>query len=186
MKTAILSALLAAFVAQAHADDFTTSLDNARKAYEKGDMDIAREELNYATQLLGQMRAGKLEQVLPDALPGWERKQSESASNSGLAMLGGGTTATAEYSQDDKSVQIAIITDSPMIASMGLLFNNPALAGADGLMKRIAGQKAMVKKDGEITTMIDNRIMVTVNGNAASADLEAYFQAIDFKSLKSF
>lgn len=186
MKTTILSALLAAFVAQAHADDFTTSLDSARKAYEQGDIDTAREELNYATQLLGQMRAGKLEEVLPDALPGWERKQSESANNPGLAMLGGGTTANAEYRKDGKSVKIAIVTDSPMIASMGMLFNNPALAGADGRMKRIAGQKAMVKKDGDITAMIDNRIMVTVNGSAASADLEAYFQAIDFKSLKSF
>ncbi len=168
------------------ADDFTTSLDNARQAYEKGDMDLAREELGIATQFLGQIRAKNLQKLLPEALPGWKRELGESDSNAGLAMMGGGTTASASYSKGDQDVSINIVADSPMIASMAMIFSNPAIGGKQGQIKRLAGQKAMVNGEGEITALVDNRVMVTVDGNATAADREAYFSAINFKSLKSF
>gem|GEM_PF-6249277 len=102
-KTAIAIALAVASTV-VYADDFTETLDNARQAYEEGDINGAKEELEYATQLLGQMRSKELQSFLPEALDGWERKDAEDskASNGGLAMLGGGTTAEATYKQGNR------------------------------------------------------------------------------------
>jgi hypothetical protein len=57
-------------------------------------------------------------------------------------------------------------------------------------MQRIADQKAMVTydpatKDGEVTLVVANRFMVTVEGDGAEQqDLLAYAGAIDFKKLQ--
>lgn len=174
------------FASSAHADEFLTSLDAARKAYEKGDVNAVREELDYARQLLGQMRASNLEDLLPAARDGWERQKAESNSQAGMAMFGGGTTTEARYTRDGDRVTIGIVADSPLIASMSMIFSNPALAGANGQMKRIKGQKALIKEDGEITTLVDGRILVTVSGNASAEDMQAWFEAIEFDKLKGF
>jgi len=185
MKKLIIGVSIAALSSLASADDFTTTLDNVRQAYEEGDIAAAKEELDYAGQLLGQMRAKKLQSLLPDALDGWTRKDAE-VSNAGTAMFGGGTTAKAEYQKGKDRISISIITDSPMLASMAMLFSNPAMAGTQGTMKRINRQKVMVKKDGSITAMVDKRIMIEISGRAPAEDKEAYFEAIDIKELKDY
>ncbi|MFK7962595.1 MAG: hypothetical protein AB8C46_01370 [Burkholderiaceae bacterium] len=185
MKKLIIGAALAGLCTMATADDFTTTLENVRQAYEEGDIAGAKEELDYAGQLLGQMRAQKLQSLLPEALSGWTRKDAE-ASNAGTAMFGGGTTAKAEYRKGKDRINVSIITDSPMLASMAMLFSNPAMAGTQGTMKRINRQKVMVKKDGSITAMVDKRIMIEIKGRAPAADKEAYFAAIDMKELKAY
>jgi len=185
MKKLIIGVALAGLSSLACADDFTTTLENVRQAYEEGDIAGAKEELDYASQLLGQMRAQKLQSLLPVALDGWTRKDAE-ANNAGAALFGGGTTAKAEYRRGKDRISISIMTDSPMLASMAMLFNNPAMAGTQGTMKRINRQKVMVKKDGSITAMVDKRIMIEVSGRAPAEDKEAYFKAVDLKGLKAY
>jgi len=185
MKKLIIGIAIAGLSSLAIADDFTTTLDSVRAAYEEGDIAAAKEELDYASQLLGQMRAKKLESLLPEALDGWTRKDAK-ASNAGAAMFGGGTSANAEYSRGKDRIKISIITDSPMLSSMAMMFNNPALAGTQGTVKRINRQKVMVKKDGGITAMVDKRIMVEVSGRGPAEAKEAYFKAIDIKALKAY
>ncbi|MGH1360002.1 MAG: hypothetical protein ACRBC3_14665 [Burkholderiaceae bacterium] len=186
MKKFIIGALIATTATWAQADDFSDTLENAKQAYAEGDIGGAKEELAYASQLLGQMRAKQLESYLPEALDGWTRKENKSSSNAGAAMFGGGTAANVEYRRGKDRVKINLVTDSPMLASMGMLFNNPALAGTQGTMKRINRQKVLVKKNGAITAMIDKRIMVEVSGRAPAEDIEAYFKGIDIKGLKSY
>ncbi len=186
MKKLLIGLMIAGASGWACADDFTDTLENARQAYDEGDVAGAKEELAYATQLLGQMRAQQLEGFLPEALDGWEKKESKGNSSAGVAMFGGGTTANAEYRRGKDSLKINIVTDSPMLASMGMLFSNPAMAGSQGSMKRINRQKVLVKQDGSITAMIDKRIMIEVSGRAPAEDKEAYFKAIDIKGLEKY
>lgn len=185
MKKLIIGIAIAGLSSLAIADDFTTTLESVRQAYDDGDIAAAKEELDYAGQLLGQMRAQKLQTLLPAALDGWTRKDAK-ASNAGSAMFGGGTSANAEYRRGKDRIKVSIITDSPMLSSMSMLFSNPALAGSQGTMKRINRQKVMVKKDGSITAMVDKRIMVEVKGRGPAEDKEAYFKAIDIKGLKAY
>ncbi len=186
MKRLLIGALIASFSILAQADDFTDTIENAKQAYADGDIAGAKEELAYASQLLGQMRAKQLESLLPEALDGWTRKEDKSSANAGAAMFGGGTTANVEYRRGNDRVKISIITDSPMLASMSMLFSNPALAGTQGTMKRINRQKVLVKKDGAISAMVDKRIMVEVSGRAPAEAFEAYFKAIDMKGLQAY
>ena len=185
MKELIIGIAIAGLSSLAIADDFTTTLENARQAYDEGDVAAAKEELDYASQLLGQMRAESLQSLLPSALDGWTRKDAK-ASNAGTAMFGGGTSANAEYSSGKDRVKVSIITDSPMLSSMAMLFSNPALAGSQGTMKRINRQKVMVKKDGSITAMVDKRIMIEVSGRGPAEAKEAYFKAIHLRGLKAY
>ncbi|MGB7182430.1 MAG: hypothetical protein WBD51_10890 [Burkholderiaceae bacterium] len=186
MNKIFIAAALAVSSGLVSADDFTDTLENARQAYEEGDIGAAREELVYATQLLGQMRTKKLIGFLPEAIDGWERKDAKDQGGAGLSVMGGGTTATANYKNDKEQIKISIIADSPMIQGLSMLFSNAALAGSQGTMKRIARQKVMVKPDGSLTTLVDKRIMVEVSGRAPAEIKEAYFKLIDFKALAAY
>ena len=185
MKKLLIGVLIAGAAGWANADDFTDTIENASKAYAEGDISGAREELSYATQLLGQMRATQLQGFLPEAPEGWTKKDSE-GNSAGVAMFGGGTTANADYRRGKDSVNVSIVTDSPMLASMSMLFTNPAMAGSQGSLKRINRQKVLIKNDGSITAMIDKRIMVEVKGRSSAEDKEAFFKAIDINGLKDY
>ena len=183
-KTAIALALAAAST-MVVADDFTETLDNARKAYEEGDISGAKEEIDYAKQLLNQMRGNELKSFLPEPLVGWERNDSKSKSgNSGLAVFGGGTTAEATYTLGDEKVSVSIVADSPMVQGLGMIFSSMGTA-AGGTVKRINRQKVMVQDDS-LMTIINKRIVVNVKGSASMESKEAYFAQIDFKGLKAF
>lgn len=185
--TATLAAIvLAAAPLAASADEFAEVLEQARKAYADGDLAATNEELKYATQLLGQMRAAKLEALLPAAPSGWTRAEAKSQNAAGMAMFGGGMTAEATYKKDRERVVVSVLTESPMVASMAMMFDNAAIAGAQGTLKRIEREKVLIKPEGELMSLIDNRILVTVKGKSGADTLEQFFRAIDLKALKAF
>ncbi|MEZ5741907.1 MAG: hypothetical protein R3E68_22355 [Burkholderiaceae bacterium] len=183
----LVAASLLVLAMPASADDFTDTLDSAKKAYAEGDFATASEDLTYATQLLSQKRAANLGSFLPKALAGWtmDDQKSGSSAGAGLAAFGGGTSAEASYRKGDDTVRISIVADSPLIASMAMIMNSAA-AASQGTVKRINREKVMVKEDGELQSMVDNRILVSVTGSGSAQDKEAYFKEIDFKGLKAF
>ncbi|MGB0847094.1 MAG: hypothetical protein ACPGSM_10230 [Thiolinea sp.] len=182
---AIILATSMTCMTTAIADDVSDAIDEASKAYESGDVNTAVENLNFAVQLLQQMKGEKLSELLPEALDGWTAGEAESAAV-GAAMFGGGLTAKRSYQKDKSKVKIEIVTDSPMIQSMVALFTNPLFGASGGKMTKINGHKAMLeynkkRQKGEYKLMINNRYMVTVNGRKVEADeLKAYVEAIPF------
>lgn len=183
VKLALLAALITAPVL---ADDVTDSIEEASAAYESGDVATAVDSLNYAVQLLQQMKGDALTQLLPEPLAGWEAGEAESAAV-GAAMFGGGLTAERGYKKDKSRVDIQIVTDSPMLQGMMAMFTNPMFAASSGgKMVKINKQKAIVKYDkaakkGEIQLVVNNRHMVIVTGSKVSQDeLTEYAEAIDF------
>lgn len=191
MKKTLLTVGLLACFSLAHADDFSETLKTAKEAYDEGDLAGAQEELNYARQLLGQMRAKALQGFLPEALPGWERNVAKDSRSGGggLAIMGGGVTASAKYKATEgrDRLTISLIADSPMLQGMGMLFSNAAMAGSgQGEMKRIKRQKVLVKANGDLTTLIDKRLMVEIKGRAPAEVKEEFFKTIDFKKLKTY
>jgi hypothetical protein len=182
LQTAIAAILL--FAAPAVADEFLDSLDAARDAYGAGDFAAAKEEMDYAGQVLSQMRTQNLGAYLPIPLEGWTMRESDDGG--AAAAFGGGVFSGAAYSAGGKSVEVAITVDSPLVATMAMMFGNTAAMAAQGTMKRIGRQKVLVSKQGEIQAIINNRIMITVSGNATIEDKETYFAGIDFRGLRSF
>jgi hypothetical protein len=171
------------------ADDVTDSINEALEQYKKGEYAGAMGSLNYASQLIGQKKGEALEALLPKELPGWTPEKATSQA-AGAAMFGGGITAERIYRKDDRDVTVSIITDSPMLQGLMVMFNNPMFATADGgKLEKINGQKAIVKydaegKNGEIQMVIANRFLVKVSGNnVEQQDLKEYASAIDFNKL---
>lgn len=178
---AVLAAL-AAFQPAA-ADEIEDSLKNALEAYQAGDIKGAQEEVGYAAQLIAQMKAAELKDLLPAALDGWTRKESDKGSS---AAFGGGASATARYTRGQDRIEIQLMADNQAVTAMAAMFSNPTLMGQLGQVKRINRQMVVLTKRGELQTLVDNRIFVQIRGNAPDEDKIAYFKAIDLRKLKDF
>src|SRR5689334_7349019 len=90
----VVACLLVASVARA--DDVTDQVNEALKAYQNHDTQTAIAALDAATNLLRQSRAEALKKLLPAVPPGWTADEAESTAV-GVAMLGGGITASRTY-----------------------------------------------------------------------------------------
>ena len=174
------------------ADDVTDSIEEALEYYNEGDFVEAASSLDYASQLIRQKRSGSLESFLPEPLSGWSAKDVESQATGG-ASIGGMISAKRIYRMEQSQITIEIITDSPMLQSMVMMFSNPAYATADGgKLTKINRQKAIIKykpsnKNGEINIVVAKKYLVTVNGRKVNeSDLVDYASAVDYKKLKKF
>jgi hypothetical protein len=171
------------------ADDVTDSITEALKQYKNGEFADAVQSLDYASQLIRQKKGGQLEAFLPTPIPGWKAEDARSQAM-GSAMFGGGVTAERSYVKGNSRVNVKIITDSPMMQGMMMMFSNPMMATSDGgKLEKINGERAIVKysnenKDGNINMVIAGRFLITVDGNdVVRQDLIAFAQGIDFKKL---
>jgi polyhydroxyalkanoate synthesis regulator protein len=177
------------FSAMVYADDITDSINEALQYYKEGKYSDAMGSLNYASQLIGQKKGGDLQAFLPKPLQGWTAEEPSSQA-AGSQMFGGGVTAERTYTKDIGSVTVGIVTDSPVLQGMMMMFTNPMMATVDGgKLEKIGGEKAIVKynsgdKSGNINIVIASRFLVTVEGSSVSLeDLKAYAGAVDYKKL---
>jgi hypothetical protein len=191
MTTAAVFLFMSVVLSPVLADDVTDSINEALKQYNNGEFTDSVQSLDYASQLIRQKKGGQLEVFLPIPIPGWKAEEAKSQA-AGSAMFGGGVTAERSYVKGDSRVNVKIITDSPMMQGMMMMFSNPMMATSDGgKLEKINGEKAIVKysndnKDGNINMLIAGRFLVTVEGNdLARQDLIAFAQGIDFKKLSA-
>ena len=188
----ILAVILFSTFGTSWADEIIESINEALEYYKEADYAEAVSSLDYASQLIRQKRASRLEAFLPEPLSSWKGKDVESQAV-GQAMFGGMVSAKRQYHKDSSSVTVEIPADSPIIQSMVMMFSNPAYATADGgKLKKIKRQKAIVKyrpsnQEGEITIVVDKRYLISIKGRKVSEeDLTNYASAIDYKELKKF
>ncbi|MCZ7677136.1 MAG: hypothetical protein M5U35_16515 [Roseovarius sp.] len=180
----ILAAAAAAVLMTAQppmADDISDTLQNALDAYQDGDAQYALEELDYARQLLLALRTDALVEFLPAAPDGWSREVNTEM-NAGLSMMGGGTGAEATYEGEGQRITITIMADNPMVGAMGGMIANAAMLGAK--VERIGREKFMVQ-DGEVSGLLDKRILVKGSGDDLAAVLDLLGK-MDFNELKRF
>ena len=186
LKPALAGALLLTLAQPAFADDIKASIKAGLEAYEDGDIKAAKEEIDFAQQLLAQMRLKELQAHLPAALEGWTRQEDKRRGGGGLGVLGGGQSVNATYRRGRERIQVQIMANNQMVATFAAMFANPAMMGSMGTVKRIGRQKVVITKRGDVQTLIDNRILVQVQGRAEVEDKEAFFKAINIRKLKKF
>jgi hypothetical protein len=171
----------------ANADEIGDTIKEALNAYEKGDITQAKEDLQYALELLKQASGGKLKSFFPEPLEGWKASEIEDQSQ-GAAMLGGGVFLHRTYKKGDAEVTIEFVSDSPVVQSVGMMLANPMFAG--GALKRIHREKALIEyrsdeKKGKLTIIVNNKVMISIEGEGVSKeDLIAYAKAIDIEGMK--
>ncbi len=180
-STAIALLLTAALPVQA--DEISDTIQSALDAYNEGDVAFAKEELAFAQQLLQQMSAMSLSDCLPEAPEGWTR-EIDTEMNAGLAMMGGGIGAEAEYSDGTETFSVTLMADNPMVTAMAGMLSNTALMAAMGKMTRVGRQK-YVDQDGTMSTLVNNRVLVQAEGAAPEVMLSV-LEAIDYDKLGDF
>lgn len=189
MKTILRAAMAAILIGglslPAQADEIEEALQMALEAYQAGDINAAMEEIDYAAQLIAQLKAVGLSGFLPDPLPDWARVKGEDKTQT-AAVLGGGMTANATYTRGNDGIEIQLMANNQMVIAMAAMFGNAAMMGSMGQIKRIKRQKVVITPQGELQAMINNRILVQITGRAPIEDKEAYFAAIDLRGLKEF
>ena len=164
---ATLSLAAAAFSFSAFGDEVTDAIDEATKAYKDGDLSTAAAQLDYASSLVRQKKAGTVVAVFPDALEGWTAEDADSNAAAGMFM-GGGITASRRYTKDDASIEISLVMDSPMLQSISMMLSNPAmLTMSGGKLVKVQGNKAALQnEDGHLTLsfIVNSNALFTIEG----------------------
>lgn len=182
--------LLLITVAPVFADDVKDAVNRALSAYDAENYSNAMNELNFARGLIVQKIAGRYSDALPKAETGWTAE--DIATEIPTAMAGGGIVVSRSYQMNDKNISIEIISDSPMISSLLMMFNNPMFAGASGSkITAVKGERAIEEwdsgdKEGQIQVVLDNRMLITVSGSMLDnkSEMKTYMEKVDFDLLK--
>jgi len=178
----VVAVIAAACPARA-TDDILDAIEQARKAYQAGDLGGTKQQLDLASQLIAQKNAEAFIALLPEPLPGWraEKPQSQAV---GTAIFGGASTASRGYrNASGETIEVSITGDSAMLAAIVPLLNNPIMAGAVGKVVKVGTQHAILNQTGDLTMVINNKFVVTVHGTAGDADKLAYANAVDVAKL---
>lgn len=165
----------------AHADEVSDTLKSALTAYEEGDLSYALEELEFAKQLMQEMKTADLEKFLPEAPDGWTREVSDDV-NAGMAIFGGGSGSEATYSKGDESFSITIMADNPMVGALSGMMSNASLMGIK--LERV-GRLKYLNQDGELSGIVDGRILIQASG-ADVETMKAVLAEIDHRGLEDF
>jgi hypothetical protein len=169
----------------AAADEFTDTLESALAAYRDGDVTAARQDLEYASKLLAAMKAESLAKFLPPAQPGWTRAEGDAGGMAAsMGMFGGGTTASATYRRDAQELTITLVADSPMVSGIAAMLGGVASMGGG---KPIRVQRTEFGMNGEdLQGVVEDKVLVSVGGNASLEDKTAYLEAMDLRALADF
>lgn len=181
IRSALFAAALTLPLTPVLADDVTDTLNSALEAYEEGDIDYAIEELDYAKGLLQAMKTQALEQFLPEAPDGWSL-EVDSDMGAGMAMLGGGLGTKGTYTKDGERFTITILVNNPMVTAFGGMLANATMLGMK--VERV-GREKFLNDDGELTGLVDDRILVKAEGGDTETMLEV-IKSMDFKALGDF
>ena len=171
------SLILFAFIAAvcisppAHADDVLDELDRARRAYEQRDFTAAADAADTAIKLIRQAQAEAWKVMLPDPLPGWTADEAQSNSVAPV-FFGGGTSTSRVYRRGMDTVEIAIITSSPLILQgLAPFLAGGLISGGETKLVIINGHKVTyVKGDNALNMMVADKALVRVKGSSGVDD----------------
>ncbi|MGH7568505.1 MAG: hypothetical protein ACREL9_05985 [Gemmatimonadales bacterium] len=185
----LVIAAVACARAAAAQDDVLTALTQARTAYSAKNYQEAATQLQTALQFLNQLLVDQLKTFLPAPPPGdaWKAEDAQ-GSTAGMA----GLSASRHYLQEgsEQTVEVEIVGNSPLIATMRVLVANPMMMGNEGRLVTVKGQKCVEKfaaadKSGELTCLPGSSMMVTIKGQSipTAEALWAFANAMDFAGL---
>jgi hypothetical protein len=179
-KTA--AALTVMIVTPAQADDITDAINQATVAYKAGDLSTTKQQLDLASQLIGQKNAEGFAALLPAPLPGWTADKADTSSV-GTAMFGASSAQRTYTNTGGDNVDITITGDSAMLVQYAALLSNPAMAATMGKLIRVGSHRAVRTKEGDINMVVASKFMVMVSGSADEAAKLTYAQAINVDRL---
>ena len=190
MRRSLLAATSLAVVlaaAPSHADDVSDPITGAQRVYEAGQDRAAQAALREALQLITRRAAAAaLAAALPDALPGWNVDE-ETHQSAGAGAFSGVASRRFRNAQG-QVIEIHLTSDTAVTAQLTEVLGNPMAAGSLGQLIRIGGHRAIQWTGGNVSVLVENRIVVQVQSaepaepNLSAAKL-AYARATDMTRL---
>lgn len=148
--------IAAAFIGSAvSAQEFNNNISAAKTAYKAGNLEETHFALQKAMQELDMIIGKEVLKLLPAKMDSLAANNAEDnvSANVGFA----GATILRTYGKYEKKAELSVISNSPLVAMLNGLFNNPMLAKfSDGNSKtiKLQGYKARMEKrengDGKI------------------------------------
>ncbi|MDH2436254.1 hypothetical protein QCD60_27355 [Pokkaliibacter sp. MBI-7] len=170
----------------AHADDISSSIEEGLTAYNKHDLKAAKQALDYASQLIAQQSATALSGLMPEPLAEWTAEAASTDGTSAMGLLGGGIQVSRTYTNSaGNTVEMQITADSPLLAQWMPMLANPAMAATMGKVTKIGKTLVLQGNDEQLTMIVANRFMVTVNGSATMDEKMTYAKALDQGKLEA-
>jgi hypothetical protein len=140
------------------AQDFTKAMATAKNSYNAGKLEEAHFALQQAMQEVDLTIGREVLKLLPPKLDDMEiiAKDDNVASNVGFV----GATIHRAYERGSRKADIAIISNSPLVAMTNTILNTPLLGGmmSDGKNKtvKVQGYKARLEKEPGSTSDKNN------------------------------
>lgn len=188
----VLAATLA-LAQPALGDEVTDQLDAARKAYESGELRSAVDTLNFAVAKIKEQLTGRLLQLLPEPLPGWQADPAQSESAGIAAMITGTNLSRRYYRADGAEVTLSLMADSPLLPMLTMFLSSPFMLQADPGTKpySLKGQRGLLKHNPDSTEyeaslMVGNRILVQGKGTGLADEMavQQYLEALDLEAIQ--
>ncbi|MEJ2635023.1 MAG: hypothetical protein P8184_06995 [Calditrichia bacterium] len=176
-----------------YADEISNQIDKAKSLYSQGKYSEAVSELNFAIGQIQSLQVDRYKTAFPAPLSGWTAEDFE-GNSAGMAFMGGGISVSRNYTTNNgaTSVKIEVVSDSPLLSSIMMMFSNPMFLGGNKVVT-VSGEKAVEEwnesdKSGQLQIVVENRMLITVNGSGLSGKSQLYDYAnkIDYAKLKSF
>ena len=115
LQLALAAALFSATAYPARAaDDILDAIDQGRKAYQAGDLSNAKQQLDLASQLIGQKNAEGFAKLLPEPLPGWKAEKAQTQAL-GSTLVGASAASRNYTNAKGDNVDISITGNSAMV-----------------------------------------------------------------------
>ncbi|MGE9290509.1 MAG: hypothetical protein ACQKBT_05945 [Puniceicoccales bacterium] len=173
------------------ADEIQSAIDEGSAAYGEGQYSQAAAQFELAAQLLREKSGSKIAEALPEAPEGWTTDGEAEVQAVGAAVMGGMTSASQTYRNDEGgSVNVRIMSDSPMVGQISMLLNNPAMIQQMGQkVVKVDGAQGVLSYDkdsrsGTITGVANNKFFITIDGSSIEPGvLQEFAGAIDFSLL---
>lgn len=153
MKKLYYTLLVAVTGLSAYAQEFDSKLAVARSAYEAGKLEESRFAMQQMLQELDIISGKEILKVLPqkmDALTANTGNDNVSGS-SGFA----GVITHRDYGTGDKTAELEIISNSPLIGSLNALLSLPFIGNAasgDQKVIKVSGYKGLLQKNTDSGT----------------------------------
>ncbi len=192
IKSGCVLVLLASVLATAQTVNIPAQIDKGKALFAQGKYSEAVTELNVAISQIQSLQMEQYKTVFPAPLAGWQADEFE-GNTAGMAFMGGGISVSRNYSMDDgqKSVKIEMVSDSPLLSSIMMMYSNPMFLG-DKKIVMLGSEKAVEEwnaedQSGTLQIVVANRVLFTVNGSGIPSKdvLYSYAGKIDFAKLKS-
>ncbi len=174
-------------------DQVIQAVNEGIQKYNEQKYGEAAGQFEYAAQLAKQKKGEQIKDFIQSIEPieGWVGNQATSQAMAG-GFMGGGVNVDREFTKDSSRMNLTILSDSPLIQSVIMLFSNPAMAAASGgELSTINGERVVVKFDpnnnsGEVKSVIDGKYLFTLDGRDVSKDdLTNQTKNVNFQDLKA-